>query len=111
MALHNNLGPCCICKCKERVRNIVALDRKAPMPGRGWGCCVCELPSDGACAVLCDRCLEEYSKGRASLRYVCMGYPGKDGRMLIANLEGKHEHDMGIHEAYEKRLASISSFE
>lgn len=85
----------------------MALDRKAPMSGRGWGCCVCDLPSDGACAVLCDRCFEEYSGGRASLRYVCRGYPGKDGRVLIANLVGRHEHDMEIHEAYENRLALL----
>lgn len=107
MASNNNLGPCCICKCREDTRNIVALDRKAPILSRGWGCYVCELPSDGACAVLCDNCLEAYLDEKAGLRYACRGYPGKDGRILIANLEGKHEHNMDVHEQYEKRIALL----
>ena len=49
-----DLGPCCCCGGTERVRDIVMLSRKAPVPGTGWGCVVCGLPNDGASYVCCD---------------------------------------------------------
>jgi hypothetical protein len=64
-----------------------------PTPGRGWGCVVCDLPADGALAVVCDACLEK----RAPLRFACQGYPGKDGRVPIDLLFGDHNHDMSKH--------------
>jgi hypothetical protein len=30
---------------------------RAPFQGKGWGCFVCGLSSDGAMAVICDDCL------------------------------------------------------
>lgn len=54
-----DVGPCCACGTSgPSVRNIIALALKAPQAGKGWGCVVCGLPSDGAIAVVCDRCLE-----------------------------------------------------
>jgi hypothetical protein len=53
-----DLGPCCGCEVTTLgACNIVMLDKKAPVAGAGWGCLVCELPHDGAVAVLCDACL------------------------------------------------------
>jgi hypothetical protein len=43
-----DLGPCCICEVEShRVRNIIMLDKEAPIPGRGWGCLACGLPLIG----------------------------------------------------------------
>ena len=91
------LGPCCICESPKRVRNIIQLYKKSPKPGRGWGCLVCGLPSDGAVAVLCDPCFEQYRVGQAILKYACRGYPAKDGRVPISFLAGEHKHDLKLH--------------
>ena len=95
-----SLGSCCICETYFGVRNIVMLDRRAPIAGHGWGCVVCGLPSDGAVAVLCDGCLELFQAGGVCL-FACRGYPAKDGRVPFADLspepfghdEAKHQQD------------------
>jgi hypothetical protein len=49
--------PCCWCG-KDRIcRNVVLIQRLAPVPGTGWGCLICGLPNDGAIAVGCDECM------------------------------------------------------
>ena len=54
-----DLGMCCACRLAgPTVRNIMMIPFRAPVPGKGWGCLVCRLPSDGAVAVVCDACLE-----------------------------------------------------
>ena len=66
-----DLGPCCACGSPgPTVRTVVALAFRAPVPGTGWGCVVCGLPSDGAIAVLCDTCVET----EAPITEVCSGY-------------------------------------
>ncbi len=98
------LGSCCICQGKRGVRNILMLHQKAPMPGRGWACLICGLPPDGAVAVLCDRCMEPYQSGASRLRFVCRGYPDKDGRALIGELDPEpFDHDMKLHPGEGKR--------
>jgi len=87
------LGTCCICEGERRVTTIVMLSFKNEVPGHGWGCVVCALPSDGASAVLCDRCADEYIAGRAKLLSACRGYPAEDGRVSIDALTIEHEHD------------------
>ena len=54
-----DLGACCACESTENVRNILSLNYKAP-PGTisAWGCFPCNLPTEGAIAVLCDDCIE-----------------------------------------------------
>lgn len=94
-----DLGPCCICEGTRGVRNVIMLRQKAPLAGRGWGCVVCGLASDGALAVLCDPCFEKFQAKQAALRYACRGYPGKDGRVPYHRLTGQHEHDHKIHDA------------
>jgi len=90
-----DLGPCCVCeKAGPDVRNVVMLDRKGPVPGRGWGCLVCDLPLDGAVAVLCDDCLANRA---GEIRFVCNGCP-KDGRLPIEELAFEpFEHRMACH--------------
>jgi hypothetical protein len=84
-----DLGTCCACGGTQGVRNVIMLDKKAPIPGRGWGCVVCKLPLDGAIAVLCDDCLDS----KAEIRFACRGYPATDGRVPIGELSGLHEHN------------------
>jgi hypothetical protein len=98
----SQFGTCCICERAEGVTNILMLDQRAPIPGHGWGCVVCGLPSDGAVAVLCDACLDLYAKQHDALRFVCRGYPGHEGRVPISELspepfthdEAKHRDEM-----------------
>lgn len=92
------LGPCCICsKRGEDVRNLIMLDEKAPVPGTGWGCVVCDLPQDGALAVLCDECWRRFDAGEVELLYACKGYAGEGERIAIEALEGQHRHDRSRH--------------
>jgi hypothetical protein len=87
-----DLGPCCRCRATAGVVNILMLDRRAPVPGTGWGCVVCGLPSDGAIAVLCNACL-----GRRPVE-VCHGYPAEGLRIGFEDLEpGAFEHDLTKH--------------
>lgn len=92
-----NLGTCCSCGGTDGVRNIMTLHKKAPEPGKGWGCVVCSLPSDGAVAVLCDECLET----EQPIRFAVKGYPASGERVPIEELSGVHEHNKTKHETYE----------
>lgn len=74
------LGPCCICRLSANVGNLMLLDFRAPVPGTGWGCVACDMPSDGAAAVLCDLCFDRYNKGEP-LRDVVSGYAGDGVRV------------------------------
>lgn len=72
-----DLGRCCACgRTGPTVRNLLSLDRRAPVPGTGWGCFVCHLPSDGAIAVLCDACVEAGREPTSA----CRGYVADKGR-------------------------------
>jgi hypothetical protein len=92
-----NLGPCCMCSGPD-ASNILMLERRAAVPGHGWGCFVCGLPCDGAVAVLCNDCLELYSEKPDLLGFCCRGYPATEGRCAIADLpEGAFRHDDAKH--------------
>jgi hypothetical protein len=99
----HDLGPCCGCERsgpEVRVRHILMLDRRGPVPGHGWGCFVCGLPADGATAVLCDPCAENYREDATTLRFVCNGWP-QEGRVAIAELPDGQPfvHDPAPHAA------------
>jgi hypothetical protein len=71
------------------------LPLKAPVPGTGWGCVVCNLPLDGATYLACDRCVRK-QKGP---REVICGYPSERKRMAIGVLSDEpFEHDMSLHD-------------
>ena len=78
-----DFGACCACGSTDNVRNVMMLDQRGPVAGKGWGCIVCGLPSDGAIAVLCDACIE----AGASPRMVVVGYAADGRRMPIAELD------------------------
>jgi hypothetical protein len=100
-----DLGPCCICgDSSPTVRNVGCLNKKAPIPGRGWACVVCDLPPDGAMVVLCDACAQRYEGADPPLKWACRGHPGTDGRIPIEELSGSHEHDMARHDAFDRSL-------
>ncbi len=90
-----NLGPCCNCERTDGVRNIVLINRRAPISGHGWGCVICGLPCDGAVAVLCDDCLDKADPPR----FVCSGYLAKEGRVPYGDLSPEEfDHDRTKHE-------------
>lgn len=92
------LGPCCICEATgPTVRVLVSLNKLSPTPGRGWCCVVCEIPSDGALAVLCDECADRLEREpspdvASALKFACRGYPGTDGRVPYSELQGEFAH-------------------
>jgi hypothetical protein len=93
-----DLGPCCICEGTRGVINILMLDQRSPIPGRGWACFQCGASADGAIAVVCRRCEKRYGQAMFQhLRFACKGYPGSDGRVPIGELAGEHRHDMSKH--------------
>jgi hypothetical protein len=93
-----DLGPCCICEGSENVHNIIMLHRRGVVPGHGWGCVTCGLPSDGASAVLCETCLPQWQADESLLKIACRGYPKSDGRIPIAELPAEiFDHDHSRH--------------
>lgn len=78
------------------VVNIIMLDLKNQIAGHGWGCFECDLPCDGASAVLCDPCAEAWQDGKP-LRFACRGYPASEGRAPIEEFAVRHEHDIAKH--------------
>lgn len=99
-----NLGPCCACGCQgDDVANIIMLHRLAPTPGTGWGCMVCNLPANGAIAVLCNACLNS----SAPLRFVVSGLAADQQRIPIEDLPvGEFKHDEAAHRSYERHAVS-----
>jgi hypothetical protein len=88
-----DLGPCCACEGLEKVRNVITLNVKGTTPGKGWGCFVCGLSSDGAVAVLCDSCMES----KAQPRFAVDGYATEKRRIPIEQLSIPHKHDLSKH--------------
>lgn len=100
-----NLGRCCACRGTANVRTMVAIERLCPTPGKGWGCFTCDLPSNGAMAVLCGPCVEGYAAGTVTIREVCTGYPATDGRTPIEELSAEvFDHDMSKHREEQAEL-------
>lgn len=86
-------GPCCCCERPIRgVVNILMLDLRAPIAGTGWGCATCDLPPDGAIAVVCLDCLG------LKPRFVVNGFVGGAKRTKIGALgEPRFAHDAASH--------------
>ena len=91
-----DFGACCSCGREGddlNIKNVVMLEQKAPAPGSGWGCLVCNLPVDGAVAVICDDCL---SLGRP-IKFAVAGELKKKRRIPVEDLGAEHKHDMTKH--------------
>src|SRR5215469_6180320 len=96
----DTLGPCCSCERDTGdTRNVVMLSFRNKVPGHGWGCFVCNLPSDGATAVLCDDCTTQMERGEDVIRFACRGYPGTEGRAPIGEFTEPFDHDRSINHA------------
>jgi hypothetical protein len=95
-----SLGPCCICErdTAGSVHNVIMLPFRNQVPGHGWGCVVCDMPADGATAVVCDECIELWRSGERDLAFACRGWPGTDGRMPIGELSEVFEHNRARHD-------------
>lgn len=109
-----DVGPCCSCGGLENVRNFIMLDYEAPVKGTGWGCVVCNLPLDGATAVICDGCLEKawapngQLGAEDTLHYVIEGRAEEKRRLPIEQLEKiPFGHDLKYHEEYEERFPNL----
>jgi hypothetical protein len=96
-----DLGICCDCQAAPAVA-IAMLARRAPVAGTGWGCVVCDLPSDGAVAVFCKACGDARETDDKPLRFVCIGYPNENRRLPYDELApGDFNHDAAKHAADE----------
>lgn len=105
------LGKCCNCESGKDVRNIIMLNLELPEEyfDEGWGCVVCDLPANGASAVLCDKCFEEYKLQNITLKTVCGGYPYKNTRIPFEQLNKKFEHDDSKHQEFNINLKGIKN--
>lgn len=92
-----DLGACCACGIDSKVtpvQNLLAIPRRAPQTGNGWGCFVCGLPPSGAQAVVCDRCLQT----GAEIKWVIDGYPEDKKRYPYSELSSEvFNHDYSKH--------------
>lgn len=90
----SNFGDCCACgENTPSVRNIICHDLKGVSPGSGWGCVVCGLPPDGAVSVICDSCADRKNE----IKFVCVGYPARNERLLVADCREPFAHDLRFH--------------
>lgn len=95
------LGRCCHCQAASATVTVM-LERRAPVPGTGWGCVVCGLPCDGAIAVLCAGCAGLVMVKGAYPELVCEGFAGENNRRLASSLRPEpFEHDEAKHLAEE----------
>jgi hypothetical protein len=86
--------PCCACgKTIPIATNIVRLEFRAPVPGTGWGCFVCNLKPDGAAAIICDECRET----NAPIKFALFGYLHERKLIPIETLTEKFAHNMAFH--------------
>ena len=94
-----DLGPCCGCGRESvTVRNLLMLHRPAPIPGTGWGCHVCDLPPNGAMAIMCDACMAAKTPPLRAIKGLAMG----KRRIAIGDLlDEPFDHNQAIHEAKE----------
>ena len=88
-----HVGACCACGVTTTLRNVMFLDQKAPVAGKGWGCVVCDLPLDGAIALLCDECV---ANGREPIEALA-GDVESGLRVPVEQLRGEHRHDLVVH--------------
>lgn len=97
-----NLGSCCNCgKTGTTVRHVILLHKRAPEPGKGWGCLECGLPSDGAFAVLCGECILPWTRNETELKNAVAGYPYENRRVPYEQLTEPFEHNEEMHKEEE----------
>jgi len=104
-------GPCCRCGGRDRVRYAVPLPWRAPEAGFGWGCVVCDLGPDGALAMMCTGCAQEFvgmavEQVAELLTQVCAGDLSQGKRVPIEELSREpFEHDVARHALADAEIA------
>lgn len=101
--LSQDYGPCCGCGAPFGTNApfmLIRLHMPAPVPWSGWGCAVCQLPPDGALAVICSACFEQAVLPCQAIR----GPVGSKARVeihplaiLILPPEFDHNHLLHLH--------------
>lgn len=79
---------------------MVALQKRASVPGTGWGCVVCGLSANGALAVLCDICVSQ--KPLPGIKFAIDGYARNKARISLSLLEQDFLHDERLHRRLEE---------
>jgi hypothetical protein len=104
-------GTCCVCGCdsspERPVQNIICLDFKQPIPGDGWGCAVCNLPLEGAVAVICDRCLEEQN---FDFKFIVSGLVSEKKRIPYPENKIPFKHDESKHQQLESMTVGTTTY-
>ena len=95
--MDEDYGPCCICESKKGVRNIIQLDYKV-VSESGWGCVQCELSPEGAVAIVCDSCIEQYGSDNIEDKIIYL-MDRMHRRIVVPPAEGRilHKHDLSRH--------------
>jgi hypothetical protein len=100
MSEQRELGPCHCCgQTGPLVRNFMLRDFEAPVPGTGWGCAICDLPSNGAISVLCDAC----SRPPVCNPIACFNGPPRNAERVavVPMARVPFGHDQMMHDAYD----------
>jgi hypothetical protein len=92
----DDFGSCCSCGRTPEKGNLAILEHESPVPGFGWGCATCNLPPNGALAVLCDTCLKKINP---FLTHVVYGYIRDKKRVPYDTVSSTcFKHTMELHE-------------
>jgi hypothetical protein len=98
-----NFGPCCICERPPsstlNVNTMMMMDFIGPQDFQGWGCLLCNLPSVGAIAVLCDDCAKKGETEEIHVKYISGGkYVAERERILLETFNRvPHVHNRRKH--------------
>jgi len=105
----HDFGTCCVCEVESTdVNNFVMLPYKAPVPGTGWGCFVCDMDSDGAMSVMCTECLMKLNHFEVEIKFVIDGFPKNKKRKPLENyLKIPFMHNPELHDQYEGWTATM----
>lgn len=104
-----DLGTCCCClerKPIKKTQNLGMLPNRTPY-GFGWGCLVCNLPSEGAFYICCDDCFDNDAKPKEFVKGGALNCE----RASISELGESFEHDLALHAAYDKASFQSHQFQ
>lgn len=98
------ISKCCGCNQIKVTNDVLMLDFKGPSPGKGWGCMVCNLPNDGAIAVLCEDCFKAVESHTMEIQTIVTGYIQDNQRQPLPPEDQRQpwQHDMEKHAAFER---------
>lgn len=80
MATFEEYGTCCVCESEMETCGIIQLGYKVESES-GWGCFQCDLPMEGAIAIVCGDCVDKYGENvEDQIKYLM---DGKNGGFLF----------------------------